>query len=473
VSVDAGVAEKFPDAIELDGSKTPVEYRFEPGAEDDGVTLAVPVELLNRTEPPRLDWLVPGLVEVKIAAMIKSLPKPLRTAFVPVPETARAVVNKIRFGTGDLREAVAAELGRLASRPIRAEDFQEDRMPPELQMHIRIVSADGQTLGAGRNWQRLREDLQTETAARFEQVNAPQWNREGIATWDFGDLPEQVAVKSGNLKLAAYPSLADEGDSVALRLVDSPERAAAICRGGLRRLCFLAAWRELKDQVQWLPGLQTMLLQAARMKNIDLRRQLAELLADRVFLGDCPDPLSFKFPRNQVAFEELLRRGKQQMASGVQEIAGLLPRLFENFHQAQLVLEQTASPLWKYALEDICEQLGCLTGPDFLTATPWEWLIHLPRYFRAMVVRWDRLRGGGLKRDRELFDQELQPRWKAYLEKVASNNKPAAVNVELERYRWMLEEFRVSLFAQQLGTAMPISAKRLDRQWKLACDGIS
>ncbi|MBN2579184.1 MAG: ATP-dependent RNA helicase HrpA [Pirellulales bacterium] len=477
-ALDPAVGERFPDAVELDGASLPVAYCFEPGAEDDGLTVAVPVEALGRAEPPRLGWLVPGLVEAKVAALIKSLPKPLRTALVPVPETARAVARTIGFGSGDFRELVAAELGRLAGRPIRPEDFQMEKIPAELQMHLRVVSADGQTLAQGRDWQRLREDLQTETVARFERIDAPRWNREGITAWDFGELPEQVTVKSGGLTLAAYPALIDGGDSVALQLADSPERAARLSRGGLRRLCFLAAQRELKAQVQWLPGLETMLLHAAPLKHVDLRRQLAELLADRAFLGDGPDFSEGKrglspsapekaLPRTKTEFETLLRRGGERLAGAVQEIAGLAPRLFESFHQAQLALEQAASPLWQYAVDDMRGQMAELTGADFLTVTPWEWLDHYPRYFRAMVSRWDRLRGGGFGRDRQLFEQELQPRWERYRQRAESHAQRGIADPELERYRWHLEEFRVSLFAQQLGTAIPISAKRLDRQWAL------
>jgi ATP-dependent helicase HrpA len=457
--LDESVAEAFPDAIPVADSRLPLDYRFEPGSQDDGLTLTVPLEALSQIDPERLGWLVPGLLEQKVTALIKSLPKAIRRNLVPAPDTARKVAGMIRFGEGSILDAAAAQLGRIAGMAIRPEAFQEDKLPDELRMNVRVVDDDGNPLAAGRDLGLLRQELRVAAAARFSEIDDPRWNREGVTRWDFEELPAEIELSRGGFALKAYPALVDGGQSASLRLMDSPERAARATRGGLRRLFCLAADRDLRSQVQWLPGLDKMVLWAAPLRGFDVRLQLAELIADRAFVADVPTP------RSAAEFDARLRAGRGRIAAAVQDVAGLAGRLFEAFHQASLAIEQATSPPWQYAVEDARGQLDRLAGPDFLTATPWEWLVHCPRYFRAIAARLDKLRSGGLARDRRAFEEDFLPRREAYLERVARHEQQGIFDPELVLYRWMLEEFRVSLFGQQLGTSIPVSAKRLDRQW--------
>ena len=188
-------------------------------------------------------------------ALIRSLPKSLRTRFVPAPETAKRVVPMLRFGEGDIHAAVAAALSHLGGISVPPDAFQEDRLPAELRMNVRVTDAEGRPLAAGRDLEAIRRELGPQAAESFSQVDDPRWNRDGLTDWDFDELPAEIELPRGRLSVKAYPALVDRDDSVSLRLVDSPQRAEHETHFGLRRLCFLAAQRELKTQVDWLPNL--------------------------------------------------------------------------------------------------------------------------------------------------------------------------------------------------------------------------
>ena len=452
-------AEGFPDVLAVDEAEFPLDYRFEPGSDEDGVTVSVPLEALERLDPRRLEWLVPGLLEAKVMALIRALPKPIRRSLVPAAEAARKVLPQLRFAEGDLLAVVAGALGRIAGRAIAPSDFQRDKLPDELRMNVRVLGAEGRVLAAGRELAEIRRHLNLETSAALAALSDPRWNRDGLTTWDFEELPEKIELVRGGLKLAALPTLVDRQDSVSLRLGECPHRAARQTRSGLRRLVVLAAGRELRTQVQWLPGLERMTLSAASLGNFDLRGQLAELVADRAFLADRP------IPRTKADFDGLVEAGRQRIGLAVQEVLELAGPLWEDHHQARLALEEAAATTkFQHALADVGQQLDWLTGPDFLTSTPWPWLRHYPRYFRAIPLRLDALGGGGLARDRR-NTEEIRRRWQVYLDRAREHEQLGIDDPELAHYRWMLEEYRVSLFAQRLGTSLAVSGKRLDEQW--------
>ncbi len=452
-------AEQFPDAMPVERMELPLEYRFEPGSEDDGVTVVAPQEALNQLDPQRLGWLVPGLLEAKIAALIRSLPKAIRRLLVPVPDTARKVLQEVRFGEGDIRQALAATLSRIAGKAVSPRDFQEDKLPDTLRMNVRVVDAAGKALASGRDLDAIRRQLGLEAAAAVSALDDPRWNHDGLVTWDIEEFPEEVELRRGGLVFKAYPMLVDGQESVSLRLTDSPERAVQETRHGLRRLFVLVDRRRLKEQVDWLPGLDKMLLAAAAIPQFDLRRELAELIADRAYLEGREG-----LPRTKPEFDQRLAAGRERIGLAVQEVAGLVGPLLETHHQARLALERAASPRSAYAVADAREQLDRLAAPDFLTRTPWQWLKHLPRYFRAIPIRLGALRAGGLSRDQK-HCADIRQRWEAYLERARRHEETGIFDPELDHYRWMLEEYRVSCFAQRLGTAEPVSAKRLDQQW--------
>jgi len=262
----------------------------------------------------------------------------------------------------------------------------------------------------------------------------------------------------------------------------------------MRRLFLLAAWREVKTQVDWLPGLDKAQPAAALLSGFDLRQQLAELLAVRAW------PDEAEIPRTKAAFEAALSVARQRIGLAVQDLAGVIGPWFEAYREARTAFDviinipspsgrgvgaEGCSPVpwgklvfsprpleegqgvrakWQYAIDDIHDQFSRLAGPNCLSTTPWIWLRHSPRYFRAIRARLDTLAGGGIAKDRERFE-EFIPRWQAYLKWIEQHGPQCEADPELIHYRWMLEEYRVSLFAQKLGTSIPISSKRLEQQW--------
>ena len=368
----------FPDAIDAGGAEFPLEYVFEPGSADDGLNLTVPLEELGRIEPARLEWLVPGLFEQKLAALIKSLPKPLRRSLVPAPDTARQVAATIRFGEGDLLATAAKAFGRIAGQVIQPGDFRLDQVPAELRMNIRAIDAEGATIAVAADLAQVRALAGDRVAEGLSALDDPRFHRDGLRGWDFDELPERVEVASGGRMLTGYPMLIDGNDSVDLRLSDSPERAAEQTRRGVARLCYFAVESEVRQQVQWLPGLDRMLLYAAPMRDFDLRRELAELIAFRSFSEE--DPI----PRCRADFERQTQQCRRRIVPAVQEVSTLMPPLWEACHPARLALEEAHSHLWQYAVEDMRGQLDRLVAPGFLTSTPWDWLQHYPRYLRAI-----------------------------------------------------------------------------------------
>ena len=493
--------EQFPDTLNVRHLELPLDYQYEPGSQQDGVTLNVPIEALNQVAPEPLGWLVPGMIEEKVLALIRSLPKSLRTRFVPAPETAKQVVPMLHFGEGDIRAAVATALGRLGGVSVPPDAFQEDRLPAELRMNIRVTDAEGRLLASDRDLEAIRRQLGQQAAESFSQVDDPRWDRDGLSDWDFDELPAEIELPRGRLSVRAYPALLDRDSSVSLRLVDSPQRAEYETRFGLRRLCLLASQRELRAQVDWLPNLDKMKLYTAPLAGFDLRGQLVELLADRAMVADQP------VPRSKDDFGRLLVAGRERIAWAAQELIALVGPIFEGYHQAYLAVDELcntagrrdapvlrmgataglsgsvgprrkalpgkpavapadrhdAAPRWQYAVDDIRQQIAQLMEPQSFSKTPWDWLRQYPRYFCAVRSRLENL-PGGVPRDWQKF-QEFQPRWQLYMELAKDHQTQGIFDAEMTHLRWMLEEYRVSLFAQKLGTAIPVSSKRLEQQW--------
>ncbi len=452
--------EDFPDALTIDRMEAPVEYRFEPGAENDGLTLVVPKEGLSRVRPERLGWLVPGLLEEKIIALIRGLPKHIRRNLVPIPETAKKALRELEYGEGPFLASLSAALKKITGEHVPVDAYPIDALPQHLRMNVRVVDDQGQTLAASRDVTELRRTLGAEADAAASEIRDDAWNREGITTWDFGELPKRIEVQRGGVSLPAHPALIDQGDTVSLRLLDAPEKATLETRAGVRRLFVLAEKRELKAQVDWIPQLNTWALYASKVCGAaQLRGQLVDLLADRTFLR------TKDLPRTQEEFAARRKLRDQLLTAAVQEVTQTVDAIVTEYHQTRLALESFNSRQAQYALDDVNWQLSRLLPNNFLTRTPWDWLVHLPRYVRGIRARLAKLATGGLDRDQRGY-AEVAPRERALFQRRTDHQAQGIHDPELERFRWMLEEFRISLFAQELGTAFSISAKRLDKQWE-------
>ncbi len=454
----------FPNEIELSGVRLPLDYHLEPGAAEDGVTVVVPKEAVNQLRPERLGWLVPGLLEEKVVALIRSLPKWIRTAFVPVPQTAKEVVAKLRFGDGNVEAAIAAELSRIAGERVTPDMFEAARMPNHLRMNVRVVDEAGESLATGRDVNALQQKYAGAAAVAFSRsAGSTGWHHDSLTDWTWGDLPESVDLKRGESILKGYPAIVDQRETVGLRLFDTPERADQETRLGLRRLFLLSNRKAIKAQVDWLPELDRKLLNLATLRSAgDLRRQLVDLVADRaLFEGDSP------FPRTEGAYRDLMKLARNRISVAGQDVNAFLTELAENWQPVKMLLEERHPELWNAALTDMRSQVDHFFRGDFLVETPWTWLIQTPRYLKGLRMRFEKLAAGGLERDRQ-FMLKVVPRWQSYLQRSEAEKTRNMPSAKLSQYRWMLEEYRVSLFAQTLGTAITVSEQRLDKAWAKA-----
>ncbi len=436
--------ERFPDHLDLDGLKLPLTYRFTPGADDDGVTLTVPLAAVNQVNPKRLDWLVPGLRAERMAALLKSLPKALRRHFVPVPNYARALLEVIEPGARSLVEAMTEQLQRMTGVQVPEEAWNLETVPNHLRMRYQVVEADGRILAAGRDWEAIQRQLRGEARAGFAALPTPEFEREQLRDWDFGELPEEVNFVRNGIRLRGYPALVAESDgTLGLRVLDSPARAEMATRAGLRRLIGWRLGSVFKTLARELPQFQRMTLHFVGLGTQEtLREDLLNAILDRAFLNDGP------LPRDRAAFEALLAHGRTRLAAVRGEMGEMAAAILAAYHEVRRALSD--EPTWAEAMADIRDQLAHLIYPGFLGQTPPEWLPHLPRYLRAIALRLQKLRQAPDK-DRQRRG-DIMRLWEGCKRQLEQDAERERYDAELIRFRWLLEELRVSQFAQELKT---------------------
>lgn len=445
-------AERYPDHLEVAGTALPLRYRFAPGAEDDGVTLRVPLARLNQVEARHLDRLVPALLEERITGLIKTLPKRWRRHFVPAREFARACLAACRDDPRPLAEALAGRLAAMTGVRVPQEDWDEARLAPHLRMRIEVVGEDGVVLAAGRDLEALKAELGDQARRQFHA--GTDWGSSGHRDWDFGAVPESVRVDRNGQPLAAYPALVDEGESVGLRLFDTAAGAEHAHRAGVRRLLLLALGTPARTLRRQLARDQGLCPYFASLGDCDtLVRDIMDTACEEAFLAGRP-----RLPRDQDAFAALLAAGRGRWMAKANELASLAAQVLARRHRLLPLLD--AAPAEVAADEE--DHLARLIYPGFLLATPARWRPRLPVYLEAVHRRLERQRQDPGRDARRAA--ELAPLWQRFLarcERDRAHGLPPA----LADYRWLLEEFRVSLFAQELRTAVPVSAKRLARAW--------
>ncbi|NQV25993.1 MAG: ATP-dependent RNA helicase HrpA [Rhodopirellula sp.] len=457
--------QEFPDAVKVGQIQLPIEYHLEPGSPEDGVTLELPQEAFNQIDQNRLGWLVPGLVEEKVAALVKSLPKSLRRQFVPTADTAKEVASKLNFGQGNFEQTVARLLSEIARESVAAADFQEERLPNHLRMNVRIVNGEGESLATGRDLKIIRQQIGGQASSSFSKIDDDRWQRDGLTTWDFGELPAQVTVYRGSISLKGYPTLIDDGETVALRLRDLPARSALETRAGIRRLTAIALARFVKVQVENIPRLQEWVMLSAAMGGaVAFQKNLGDLIVDRALF-----PEKGPYPRTEVEFQERVKKAKSLIPVATQDVVILVSAIMSGYATLRKSINATQSPHWKYAADDVKKQIAALTQPGFLTAAAWGWLRQYPRYFEAATVRLQKLPKSGAAKDSRA-QQVIEDLVGLYQYRAEEHRERDIYDPELEYYRWMLEEYRVSLFAQELRTAIPVSEVRLEKQWAKVSD---
>lgn len=460
--------EKFPRYMGVAGAKLRIDYTLDPGGEDDGLTVRVPIEALMATEEARVEWLVPGLLQEKILALFRCLPKAYRKGLEPAPALAEECARELAFGEGSLLAGLSRKIEEKRGFKVPVEAWQPKAIPEHLKMRIVVVDERGKELARGRDLGEIKSRLAQKAKDSFGRLARSSFDRDGIKAWDFGDLAESMEIQRGGLTLVAYPALVDQGVAVSLRLLDSREEAAEATRAGVRRLFMLEAKDELSYHLRLIPDQTALGLHYATLGGkAELERELAELICELAFLAGRPAV------RTRAEFEKRLSEGWERIGPSAREVGALVREILALKQAIAMRLPEKAPPAWKPAVEDIEDQLVRLMPKGFLRTTPFEQLRQFPRYLNAVLVRLQKLENAGLAKDQRWRD-ELAVHWRRYTDVAnqlaatvkSGGPRPEARRIpEIAAYRWMLEEFRVSLFAQELGTAVPVSGKRLEEMW--------
>ncbi|MCB2263718.1 MAG: ATP-dependent RNA helicase HrpA [Candidatus Thiosymbion ectosymbiont of Robbea hypermnestra] len=464
-------AQAFPDELPVGATRLPLTYRFDPGAAADGVTLTVPLPLINQISPQRCEWLVPGLLEERLVALLRGLPKPIRKTLVPIPETARRLVARLTPTDRPLVQAVAETLRETTGVAVPEDAWDETAIPEHLRMKFRLVDDQGRQVASGDDLPRLKRRYGQQGQQSFAAIPAQELERTGLRHWDFDTLPESLDLDRGGIRLRGYPALIDQGDSVAIRVLDSPASAATAMRAGLHRLLMLRLGSDLRRLRKNLPGLDRMRLQYAKAPQppgrdkserpagpVDLADELITLILDLGFLEDRP-PI-----RDRHTFNARLEENRPRLAAVAGDVCALTERILTRYQAIRRRLADITQANWIASVKDMSGHLDALVFRGFLQQIPYARLQDYPRYLKALEARAEKLPYAAGK-DRQHIQEmaDLQRKWR---ERAAVARETGRQDPRLEEIRWLLEELRISLFAQQIGTARPVSVKRIETRWR-------
>jgi ATP-dependent helicase HrpA len=499
----AGITtQSFPKTVRLGGVDCAATYLHEPGDAKDGLTVTVPLFVLNQVNEERCEWLVPGMLKDKIQALLKTLHQRPRSRLVPLPESARKMAETLNapelFGHGSLLDAVLKQVRAATAVDVVRADLKADMLSPHFFMNFRVVDEHGRQLGQGRNLGALKAELGAQARGAFQALaglklakstapapsgksdqpaisarqapevahsaakNAPPAGTRYTA-WTFGELPELLEIQKSGQTLIGYPGLIDAGDAVTIEVFDEPDVAAAKHRAGLRRLFALQIRDALKYLEKNVPDLQKMAVTYMQVgKNPDgtgtggtleeLREQIIQVALDRAFLLD---PL----PADEFAFKKRIDEGRGRLTLIATEVARLAAAILAEYAVAARKIKDTKNA--PEATQDAAQQLARLMPKRFLSVTPWASLHHFTRYLKAITARLDKYRADPARDLARL--KELQPLEQRYARLLAE--RKGVVDERLQEFRWLLEELRVSFFAQELRTPQPVSVKRLEKAW--------
>jgi len=493
----AGITtQAFPKHIRLGGTDCQATYLHEPGDARDGVTVTVPLFVLNQVSEDRCEWLVPGLLKEKIQALLKSLPQRPRSRFVPLPESATRIAAELSapelFGAGSLTDVLLKKVRDETSLDVKRGDFKHDMLSPHLFMNLLVVDEHGRQLGMGRNLGALKGELGAKARGAFQALaqlkvaaaptpstdkaspdaltNTASAQRNNAApakaaaapkplapqrytSWTFGELPELMEISKGGQTLIGFPALVDMQDAVTIEVFDEPEVAASKNRSGLRRLFALQIKDALKYLEKNIPDLQKMAVAYMPLGTADeLKTQIIDVALDRAFLLD---PL----PNDEITFKRRIEEGRGRLTLIANEVARLAGTILLEFGAATRKIKDTKNA--PDATADCTQQLQRLMPKNFMAANPWPQLQHYARYLKAITLRLDKYRADPARDAQRLA--ELKPQEQRYWRLVAE--RKGAQDARMLEFRWLLEELRVSFFAQELRTPQPVSIKRLEKAW--------
>ncbi|MBW4933357.1 ATP-dependent RNA helicase HrpA [Marinobacter sp. F4206] len=460
--VDDRAGDLYPDYLEWEGVRYPLSYEFEPTSERDGVTLQVPLMALKQIPSRRLEWLVPGLLREKCVALVKGLPKSLRRNFVPVPDFVDAALANLQPSNEPLALQLGEQLRRMTGVQIDPDAWPDSDLPRHLRMNLRVLGDGGKVMAEGREASRLQDQLEGKAEEALASATSESKSAEPTGEYDewcFGELPEQVRTEKGGMQITVYPALEDMGKTV--RQIRCLDRLTAedTTRQAVARLILNRFGRTLDDLERKLPRFKQSALMFAPVGQ-------ARVLLDDLLLATAIEHfLSDSLPRTQEDFDEVFDRHRGDFIPALEEADERLYQAMSGYQKVAKQLKGKISLALANSMADLKFQLQNLVYPGFLVATPSEWLAEFGRYFDAALIRLEKM-PRELGRERE-FLHTIEPLWSRFASKRDEQQRQGIRDPELTTYRWMLEEYRVSFFAQQLGTAMTVSIKRLDKQWEL------
>lgn len=505
----------FPKLMQVSGVGLQLSYHFEPGSPRDGVTLWIPLFSLNQVSAERCEWLVPGMVREKVQLLLKSLPQKIRRHCVPLPDYAAGFCERNEFGKGNFLETLIADIREQKGLQCLSTDFKFEQLPAHLTMNFKIVDEHGRQLEMGRNLASLRAEFGSQARESFQKIasadklalldnskqsatanNIDRHSRErvgeefgqhaarsqtglrlqaqsrpargnpessaiqqenlkeNLTAWTFDELPELLEVQQGKQTLIGYPALVDKQTHCHIEVFDDPDEAARVHHVGLRRLFAL----QMKEQVKFLekniPGLQQMGMQFMSLgSQEELREQIVTTALDRAFMQS---PL----PKNSGEFNKRRDEGKARLNLLANEIARLAGLILAEYYSLPKKLQGLKAHT--QAAADMQQQLQNLVTKRFIAEVDFAQLAHYPRYLKAITVRMDKLRADPAR------DAKLMAEWNIVAQPWQRTPRRSGVDADpkLIEFRWLLEELRVSLFAQELKTPMPVSVKRLQKVWE-------
>jgi ATP-dependent helicase HrpA len=443
----AGItSENFPAALQLGPNRFALEYHFEPGSPRDGVTMSVPLALLNQVPAARTEWLVPGLLKEKVRTMAKSIPQRLRHKLGGLDDFAELFVRSAEPKDVPLAAAMARFIRDEIGVEIPPDAFRPDSAPSHLHMNFRVVDDHERQLGMSRNLGDLKRELGG-GVERILREESQISEAERYTGWTMGDLPELMELRREGQTLVGYPALQEAGDAVTLQVFDSPEKAREVHHAGVRRLLAIS----FRDRIRELErGL------ARDMSLAPLKNDIVTAALERTFLAD-------SLPMLQADFARRVEEGRSRFNLIAHEIARTAAGILGERAALEKKLNslERASP---HVVGDIREQMARLLANGWLARTPWARLQHLPRYLKAAALRLDKLRVDP-QRDARLA-AEVAALEQPYRREAVSRARQGGESAEFVQFGWLLEELRVSLFAQELKTPFPVSVKRLSRLWE-------
>ncbi len=494
----------FPKTVRLGGVDCAATYLHDPGDPKDGLTVTVPIYALNQVSGERCEWLVPGMLEAKVMALVKSLHQKPRSRLVPLPDFVAEFVELHPFAQGDLVDVLLKAVRDRSQVAVQRNDFKPEQLSPHFSMNFRVVDEHGRQLGMGRHLPTLKAELGGQARSAFQALAAlrlpasapvpqstpgpasapasaktpanspgradtPTASRGVTATvtppapsptagrftaWTFGELPELMEIRKAGQVLVGFPALIDKGAHVEIEVFDEPDVAAAKHRQGLKRLLALSLKEPLKFLERNIADLQKMSVLYMPLGTAEeLRDQVVAVALDRAFLAE---PL----PTDEASFKRRLDEGRGRLNLIAQEVARQALAVLTDYAAAARKLKDSRPA--KEVADDVQAQLQRLVPKQFLVQTPWAALQHLPRYLKAVTLRLDKLRGDPARDAQK--QAELRPVEQRFFRALA--DRRGAADPRLDEYRWLLEELRVSFFAQELRTPQPVSVKRLDKAWE-------